>query len=142
MSDKTRWGILGCGRIARKFATGLIDAVDAELVAVGSRSAAKAEEFGRQFSVQRCHGSYDDLAADAEMDAIYIATPHPMHKDNTIACLRAGKAVLCEKPFAINAAQAREMVSVAQKEARFLMEAMWSRFLTDRRAYRLEISRD
>lgn len=132
MADETRtirWGILGTGSIARKFAAGLTALTDAELVAVGSRRAEKADEFADEFAGPRRHGSYAALADDPDVDAIYVATPHTLHKDNTLLCLRAGKAVLCEKPFAVNAADAREMVAVARQEGRFLMEAMWTRFL-------------
>src|SRR3954451_10574933 len=101
--SKIRWGILGTGRIAGVFAEGLRSAEDAELVAVGSRTAEAAEEFGQRFGAARFHGSYAALAEDAGVDAIYIATPHTLHKQNTLLCLAAGKPVLCEKPFAINA---------------------------------------
>ena len=129
MADLTRWGILGCGNIARKFATGLQSADSAVLKAVGSRSAQKAEAFGSEFSAEHRHGSYEALVADPDVDVIYVATPHPMHKQNSILCLQGGKAVLCEKPFTINAEQAKELVAVAKSQGRFLMEAMWSRFL-------------
>jgi len=129
MSRTIRWGILGPGRIARKFATGLRDAEGAELLAVGSRSSERAEAFAQEFDVPRRHEGYESLAADEDMDAIYVATPHPMHKDNTILCLEAGKAVLCEKPFTINAAQAQAVIRVARERKVFCMEAMWTRFL-------------
>ncbi len=124
-----RWGILGCGSIARKFATGLQALDDAQLVAVGSRTQDNADAFGNEFNVPTRHSSYEDLAADPLVDAIYVATPHPMHKDNSILCLEHGKAVLCEKPFTVNEAEARELVSVAREKNLFLMEAMWTRFL-------------
>ncbi len=129
MSEKFRWGILGTGSIARQFAEGLQALPQAEIAAVGSRKQGTADAFGEQFGATRCHGSYEALAADPEVDAIYIATPHPMHKSNTILCLEAGKHVLCEKPFAVNRAETEEMVAVARREKRFLMEAMWTRFL-------------
>ncbi|HEU5102422.1 MAG TPA: Gfo/Idh/MocA family oxidoreductase [Roseiflexaceae bacterium] len=126
---KTRWGILGTGNIASQFARGLAALDDAELVAVGSRTAESAQEFGERFGVRNRHGSYADLAGDPDVEAIYIATPHPLHKDNTLMCLAAGKAVLCEKPFAINASQAQAMIDAARERGVFLMEAMWTRFL-------------
>ena len=129
MADKTRWGILATGRIAHSFATGLKALPDAELVAVGSRAQESADKFAAEFNVPRAHASYEALAADPQVDAIYVSTPHPMHKDNTILCLNAGKAVLCEKPFTINARDAAEVVAVARRKKVFLMEAMWSRFL-------------
>ena len=106
MAEKIRWGILGPGSIARKFAEGLKALDDAELAAVGSRSRERADAFGDKFDVPRRHGSYEALAADDGVDAVYVATPHPMHKDPSILCLNAGRAVLCEKPFTINAAEA------------------------------------
>ena len=128
--DRTiRWGILGTGSIAKKFADGLKVVEGAELAAVGSRSQATADAFGDRYDVPRRHGSYEALAADEEVDAVYVATPHSLHKDNSLLCLSAGKAVLCEKPFAINAAEAGQMVAMARQRKLLLMEAMWSRFL-------------
>jgi predicted dehydrogenase len=129
MADKIRWGILGTGGIAHKFATGLQAAPEAELVAVGSRTQAAADEFGNTFGVPRRHASYEALANDPEVDVIYVSTPHTLHKDNTLLCLHAGKAVLCEKPFAVNAGEAAEMISLARQKGLFLMEAMWTRYL-------------
>lgn len=129
MADKFRWGICGTGMISHHFATGLKALPDAELVAVGSRAQKTAETFGREFGAKRCHASYEALADDPEVDAVYIGTPHPFHRPNTLLFLRAGKAVLCEKPFAVNRGEAEEMVAVARAERRFLMEAMWTRFL-------------
>jgi predicted dehydrogenase len=129
MAEKIKWGILATGDIAKKFATGLKVLPDAELFAIGSRTKDAAEKFGKQFGIPRCHGSYQALASDPEVDVVYIATPHSLHKENTLMCLKAGKAVLCEKPFAINAAEAEEMVDMARREKLFLMEAMWTRFI-------------
>lgn len=129
MSDKIRWGILGTGGIAHKFARGLQAAPGAELAAVGSRSQGTADAFGDAFGIPRRHASYEALANDPEIDVIYIATPHPMHKDNSLLCLDGGKAVLCEKPFTLNAAEAEAMITVARQKGLFLMEAMWTRYL-------------
>jgi dihydrodiol dehydrogenase / D-xylose 1-dehydrogenase (NADP) len=129
MTKTIRWGILGTGNIARQFATGLQSAKDAALVAVGSRAEKTAEKFGKKFNVERRHACYADLANDPEVDVVYVSSPHQAHKDDSILCLRAGKAVLCEKPFTINRPQAEELVAVARAEKRFLMEAMWTRFL-------------
>jgi dihydrodiol dehydrogenase / D-xylose 1-dehydrogenase (NADP) len=123
-----RWGILGTGNIARKFACGLRLARDSELVAVGSRSAQTASAFAREFGVARAHGSYEALMDD-DVDVVYVATPHPMHLDNMLLCLRAGKAVLCEKPFTLNEAEARQAIALARRQKLFLMEALWTRFL-------------
>jgi predicted dehydrogenase len=129
MNEKIRWGIIGTGSIAKKFADGLAALPQAQLVAVGSRARQTAEEFGEKFHVPRRYDSYAALAADGEVDVVYVATPHPMHADNTLLCLKAGKAVLCEKPFAMNASQAAQMVHLARGRKLFLMEAMWTRFL-------------
>jgi predicted dehydrogenase len=129
MPEKIRWGVVGTGNIARKFAEGLRALSDAELVAVGSRTRETAEAFGRQFNVPHRHESYEDLARDGDVDAVYVATPHPMHKDNSLLCLENGKAVLCEKPFTVNASQAQQVVDKARQKGLFLMEAMWTRFL-------------
>jgi predicted dehydrogenase len=126
---KTRWGILGTGNIASQFATGLVALDDAALVAVGSRTDAAAQAFGERFGVPRRHASYAELAGDPDVDVIYVATPHSLHRDNTLLCLQAGKAVLCEKPFAINAGEAQAMIAAARERGLFLMEAMWTRFL-------------
>lgn len=124
-----RWGILGTGNIAQLFGTALHSLDDAEIAAVGSRTRASAEQFGDRFGIPRRYGSYAALAEDPDVDVVYIATPHALHMENTILCLNSGKAVLCEKPFAINRAQAAEMIRVARERNRFLMEAMWTRFI-------------
>lgn len=129
MTDTFRWGILGTGSIARQFATGLQALPDATLAAVGSRTQESADAFGDRFGAARRHASYEALAADPEVDAIYVATPHSLHRECTLLCIEHGKPVLCEKPFAINAAQAADMVAAARARGVFLMEAMWTRFL-------------
>ena len=129
MTNKFRWGILGAGNIAKKFCAGVQALADHELVAVGSRSQEKADQFGAQFNIPHRHNSYEALAADPAVDAIYVATPHPMHKDHSLLCLRHGKAVLCEKPFTINAAEAKVVIDEARRLQIFLMEAMWTRFV-------------
>lgn len=130
MENRTiKWGILGAGWIASQFARDLAFAQDAELSAVGSRSLEKAEEFAGKFGGKRAYGSYEDLVNDAEIDIIYVATPHPSHKEHVLQCLRAGKAVLCEKPFTVNVKEAEEVVQYARDNRIFLMEAMWTRFL-------------
>ncbi len=128
-TKKIRWGIISTGRIARKFAAATKLLPDAELVAVGSRSQDTADVFGDAHGVPRRHASYEDLVADPEVDAVYVATPHPFHRPNTVLALEAGKHVLCEKPLAVNAGEATEMVRVAREKGLFLMEAMWTRFL-------------
>lgn len=127
--QKIRWGILSTGSIAHKFAAGLKDADGAVMQAVGSRNRDTADTFGDEFGIPHRHGSYEALAADPEVDVIYIGTPHPFHMENTLLCLDHGKAVLCEKPFALSVRQAREMIDRARAKNLFLMEAMWTRFL-------------
>lgn len=124
-----RWGILGAGAIADKFAAGLQSLPDADLAAIGSRTAASADAFADRFGAPRRHASYAALAADPEVDIIYIATPHPMHHSAARLCLEAGKPVLIEKPFTVNAGQAKEIIALARERDLFLMEAMWTRFL-------------
>ncbi|MCS6828284.1 MAG: Gfo/Idh/MocA family oxidoreductase [Caldilinea sp.] len=129
MSERFRWGILGTGAIAAKFAAGVEALADQEVIAVGSRTQASADRFADRFDIPRRHAGYESLAADPHVDAVYVATPHSFHHDHTLLALRHGKHVLCEKPFAINAAQAQEMVDAARSAQLFLMEAMWTRFL-------------
>jgi predicted dehydrogenase len=129
MVDKVRWGILGTGGIARAFATGLRDTPGAVLAAVGSRTKEGALAFAREFDIPAAYGSYAELAQAQGVDIIYIGTPHPMHAENAIQALRGGKAVLCEKPFAMNRREAGEVVALARAKNLFLMEAMWTRFM-------------
>ena len=123
-----RWGILGLGSIARKFAADLAHVPGARLHAVASRSPDKARAFAAEFGAAHAVGSYEALAAVPDLDVVYIATPHSEHHAHALLCLRAGLAVLCEKPFTVNAGQAQELVAVAQAQGVFLMEAFWTRF--------------
>ena len=127
--QKIRWGILGCGRIARKFASDLRYVDDAELVAVGSRSKESAELFISEYPARFIHYSYEALVQNSEVDVIYIASPHSLHYDHTLLCLNHHKAVLCEKAFALNTRQASEMITVARINKVFLMEALWTKFM-------------
>jgi predicted dehydrogenase len=123
------WGILGPGRIARKFAEGLKTLPDARLYAVASRSAERAEAFRCEFGFEKSYGSYAEMLADPLLDVVYIATTNNLHFEHTLMCLEAGKAVLCEKPFASNRAQVEQMIAVAREKRVFLMEALCSRFM-------------
>jgi predicted dehydrogenase len=117
-----RWGILGTGGIADTFVSDL-RLTDSGLVsAVGSRSQGSADRFADEFGIVSRHPSYESLVADPNVDVVYVATPHPMHRENAILALRAGKPVLVEKPFAMNAAEAREIVEAARENALFAME--------------------
>jgi predicted dehydrogenase len=122
------WGILGPGGIARAFAKDLTLLEGHTIGAVGSRSIDNAHSFAKDFG-GTAYGSYEQLVKDPTIDAIYVATPHPAHHDNVILALNAGKPVLCEKPFAVNAGEAQAMVDAAAKNKVALMEAMWARFL-------------
>jgi predicted dehydrogenase len=126
---KVRWGILGCGRIARKFASDLQFVTNGELIAVGAREQATANAFAKDFPAKYVHGSYQDLVNNPEVDVIYIATPHAMHHEHALLCLKHKKAVLCEKAFAITYREAKEMIDFALQQNTFIMEAFWTRFL-------------
>lgn len=127
--DRIRWGIMGTGWIAGQFAEGLADLPDAELIAVGSRTAEAAGRFADRFGVPRRHANYEALAEDPGVDVVYVATPNTFHKRDSLLCLEAGKPVLCEKPFTINAGEAATVIKAARNGNLFLMEAMWTRFL-------------
>ena len=124
-----RWGIVGCGTIAREFAEDLEKSHGAQLVAVASRSAAKAEAFADEFHCDRSYGSYAALYADPAIDIVYVATPHSEHLRNSADAMMAGKHVLCEKPLTATLDEARELVALHKQSGVYLMEAMWSWFL-------------
>jgi len=124
-----KWGILAPGSIANKFAQGLGAIPNAVLYAVGSRDLGRAKAFADKYGFKKAYGSYEELAKDPDIDAIYVATPHPQHEEAVVTCLNNGKPVICEKPFAANAQQAQRMIECARKNKLFLMEAMWTRFL-------------
>jgi predicted dehydrogenase len=128
MVNPIRWGILGTGWIANEFAQGLMRLPDAELLAVGSRTLESAQRFAERYGIPHRHAGYEALARDTGVDVIYVATPNPLHREHTMLCLEAGKPVLCEKPFALNAREAEDMIRFARDRGLFLMEAMWSRF--------------
>lgn len=129
MVKNFNWGIIGLGKIAKKFTSDLLLAENANLYAVASRDLGKATEFSSAYNAKKAYGSYEELAADPKVDIIYIATPHVFHFENTMMCLKAGKSVLCEKPFAMNADQVKTMTEEAKKRQLFLMEAIWTRFI-------------
>lgn len=124
-----RWGIIGLGKIAHKFAQDLLTINDAQLYAVASRNQANANTFRATYKAQKAYDNYEDLVKDASIDAIYIATPHSFHKDHTLLCLTHKKAVLCEKPFAMNQKEVAEMIASAKANNTLLMEALWTYFL-------------
>ena len=124
-----RWGILGTGSIAHLVAADLKLLSDAELTAVGSRAQERADAFGDTFDVPHRHASYEALVADAALDVVHVASPHSAHLKHAAMALEAGRAVLCEKPLALNAEQAEDLIATARRRDQFLMEAMWTRFL-------------
>lgn len=128
-AQSVKWGILGCGGISSKFASDLKFAEGAELTAVAARSLDKAEAFAEKHGFARAYGTYEELLGDSDVEIIYVGTIHPLHREQVIACLEAGKAVLCEKPFTINAAEAEAIANASRDKGIFVMEAMWSRFL-------------
>jgi predicted dehydrogenase len=136
MNQTIRWGIIGPGNIARKFATGLQALPDATLLAVASRSHDNAQRFGKEYGVSHRYDSYEALVSDPEVDAVYIATPHTGHYEHTLLCLNHNKAVLCEKPLAINTGQVKKMIALAQEKRLFFMEALWTKFLPSIRQIR------
>ena len=124
-----RWGVIGTGLISSAFAADLEFTDSGTVAAVGSRRQEKADEFGERFGVPNRHDSYEALVADPEVDAVYVGTPHPMHHEDTMLALRAGKPALVEKAFTMSAAEAEALVATAREAGLFLMEAMWTRFL-------------
>ncbi|MDF0598558.1 Gfo/Idh/MocA family protein [Psychromarinibacter halotolerans] len=128
MTDQCRWGIMATGLIADLFAADL-SLAGLPVAAVGSRSAGKADAFAAKHGIPTAHSSYEDLVADPDVDVIYVATPHPFHVEGAKLALNAGKHVLIEKPFAMNAREAREIVALAEAKNLLVMEAMWTRFL-------------
>ena len=129
VEKRIRWGIIGLGRIAEKFANDLELVTDAELYAVASRSEEKANDFARKFKVTKAYKGYKKICEDENVDIVYIATPHHLHFQNSLDCLRMYKPVLCEKPAAINRKQLEEMISESKSNQTFFMEALWTRFL-------------
>jgi len=127
--QKMRWAILGTGKISNRFAAALKNIPDrAELVAVGSRSKENGESFAKKYGIKKIHIGYEAVANDPDIDIVYIGTPGVFHQQHATLCLEAGKHVLCEKAFTVNAQEAQQLISLARKKKLFLMEAMWTRF--------------
>jgi predicted dehydrogenase len=136
---KYNWGIIGAGNIAGQFAEDLKLLPNAELLAVASRSVPRAGAFAKKHDIPRSYGTWKEMSLDPEIDVVYIATYHPFHFENTLSCLQAGKAVLCEKPFTMNREELEILAETARGNNVFLMEAIWTRFLPSTRRV-LEIS--
>lgn len=128
MDKKYCWAVLGCGRIARKFAQDLKLLPNAKLYAAASRDIKCAQEFANETGFEKAYGSYEELVKDPKVDIVYIATPHSHHREHALLCLNHKKATLCEKALAINAAEVTEMIACARSNNTFLMEAFWTRF--------------
>jgi predicted dehydrogenase len=128
MIKQYKWAILAPGRMAAKFANGLKLLGNAELYAVGSRDIKRAERFAHEHGFRKFYGTYEELAADPEVDVVYIASPHSHHRDQVLLCLKYKKAVICEKAFALNSRDAGEMITGARQQKVFLMEALWPPF--------------
>ena len=129
MEKTYNWGILGAGSIAAKFASDLKLLPNARLYSVGSRSLKRAETFASEHGFSKAYGSYEEFAADPDIDIVYIASRHIGHYPDSLLCLNQGKAVLCEKPVAMNQGQFERMVKLAQEKDLFFMEALWTRFI-------------
>ncbi|OWK16332.1 DHDH [Cervus elaphus hippelaphus] len=125
-----RWGIVSAGLISSDFTTMLrmLPRSEHQVVAVAARDLSRAKEFAKKHDIPKAYGSYEELAKDPDVEVAYIGTQHPQHKAAVLLCLTAGKAVLCEKPMGVNAAEVREMVAEARSRGLFLMEAIWTRF--------------
>ena len=119
------WGILGCGKIAKKFTLELAELPNANLYATASRSKEKAQNFASEFNFKKAFGSYLEMIEDENVDVVYVATPHSFHKEHTLLCLNHKKPVLCEKAFAINSKEVEQMIAASKENNTFLMEAFW-----------------
>jgi len=121
-----RWGVLGTGAIARKFVEDIQSTGTGFVVACGSRATERSRSFATEFRLPRAYGSYGELIRDQEVEAVYVATPHSCHHQDTLAALKNGKHVLCEKPIAINSIQSKEMFNLAETQGVVLMEGLWT----------------
>ncbi|WP_340199047.1 Gfo/Idh/MocA family protein [Ascidiimonas sp. W6] len=131
MSKQTQvnWGILGAGKIARKFAQDLVRVSDAKLMAVAARNGTDAKKFASEFHIENAYNGYEAMLMNSELDIVYIATPHVFHCEHVLLCITYKKAVLCEKPFAMNTAEVQKMILAAKENNVLLMEALWTAFL-------------
>lgn len=127
-TQAVRWGIIGTGRIARAFAEGLWHTSNGRLCAIASRNEGSAKAFAEEWDINHAFGQYEELAHSDAVDAVYIATPHSSHAENSILCMNNQKAVLCEKPFAVNSMEVKRMIQASKENNVLLMEGMWSRF--------------
>jgi predicted dehydrogenase len=138
---KYNWGFIGAGRIAGKFADGLKELSNANRYAIAARSQERAEVFREKHGFEKAFGSYAEMLADPAVEIVYISTTNNLHFEHTMMCLEAGKAVLCEKPFASGTEQVKQMVAKAREKKVFLMEALWSRFLPSMMQFKAEVQK-
>ena len=129
MTDTIRWGIVSTGRIAHQFAQDFEFVTNGQLHAISSRSQDSADRFAAKHKIPRAYPSYHAMLEDDDIDAVYIATPHNNHFENTVDAMSAGKAVLCEKPFTVNTGECEELIRQAEESGVYVMEAMWTYFL-------------
>lgn len=129
MGKTMRWGIIGCGSIANRFADSAVAVDGVEVVAAASRTPGKGQAFAEKHAIKNHYSDYAELLANDEVDAVYVATTHNFHRDNVQQVLEANKPILCEKPFTVNAAEMRSLIQLAGEKKLFMMEAMWTRFL-------------
>lgn len=139
--QKIRWGIAGLGKIANQFAEDIQKVSNAELYAVASRDKENSRRFAQKYNASTSYDNYMGMSKDQQVDAVYIATPHAFHKEHALLFLNQKKAVLCEKPFAMNSEQVKEMIDTAKTNNTLLMEAMWTYFLPHFQAV-LEVLRE
>ncbi len=129
LDETIRWGVIGPGRIAQDFISDLSAVEGAKLAAVASRSLERANEFAAKFAADYAFDSYETLITHPDVDVVYVATPHNFHFEQTIKCLKAGKAVVCEKPIAVKPSELRELIEAKDQSGTYLMEALWTYFL-------------
>ncbi|MBT3339215.1 MAG: Gfo/Idh/MocA family oxidoreductase [Anaerolineae bacterium] len=129
MKAKFKWGIIAPGKIAHAFAEGIKTLPDAEVYAIASSSQERADAFAKKFKVAKTYNAYETLVADPSVDAVYISSPHHLHFSHSMLALNAGKPVLCEKPFTVNAVETEKLLKTAKEKNLFIMEALWTRFL-------------
>lgn len=129
MQRKIRWGIVGAGRIAQAFVKDMAFVTNAEVSAVAARNLEHAKSFATEFHIPKAYGSYAELFADVDVDAIYIATPHNLHFEQALLAMKAGKHILCEKPVTVSSDECRQLIDTAKEQGVFFMEAMWTYFL-------------
>jgi predicted dehydrogenase len=125
--QEIRWGIIGAGAIAAKFASDLKTVPNCKIVAISSTSQERANEFASTWEIEKAYGSYESMF-ETQLDVVYVASRHPFHKEHTLLCLKNNVAILCEKPFGMNAVEVEEMLVEAKAKNIFLMEALWSCF--------------